>query len=171
MRSIPIPAPKSETLAPNSSSRRTNCPPHSGMERRDIKLLFVWSQMLVTDELRRRKRAVGLMFFDFVEALARLAEFFSPPSMKALQSASSAAIQVEASLAMDEGSIVGFDMMPRHGGSAGVTDQVESSRSLDNRAKVHQNLTWPQKREGKRFIHHKCVSRQRPGEGNFVSPT
>ena len=40
--------------------------------------------MLVIDELKRRKRAVGLMFFDFVEALARLAEFISPPSMESL---------------------------------------------------------------------------------------
>ena len=40
--------------------------------------------MLVTDELKRRKRAVGLMFFDFVEALARLADFISPPSMEQL---------------------------------------------------------------------------------------
>lgn len=46
--------------------------------------MFVQSQMLVTDELKHRKRTVGLMFFDFVEALARLAEFISPPSMELL---------------------------------------------------------------------------------------
>ena len=40
--------------------------------------------MLVTDELKRRKRTVGLMFFDFVEALARLAEFIGSPSMELL---------------------------------------------------------------------------------------
>ena len=40
--------------------------------------------MLVTDELKRRKRAVGLMFFDFIEALARLADFISPPAMEQL---------------------------------------------------------------------------------------
>ncbi|GFH12474.1 predicted protein, partial [Haematococcus lacustris] len=51
--------------------------PHTGVEKRDAKLLFSWSQMVVSDELRRRKRAVGLMFFDFVEAVARLADFVS----------------------------------------------------------------------------------------------
>ena len=54
-----------------------------------MKLIFAWSQMLVTDELKRRKRAVGLMFFDFVEALARLADFISPPSMEHLLAPSS----------------------------------------------------------------------------------
>ena len=49
-----------------------------------MKLIFVWSQMLVIDELKLRKRAVGLMFFDFVEALARLSDFISPPSMEVL---------------------------------------------------------------------------------------
>ena len=49
-----------------------------------MKLIFAWSQMLVTDELKRRKRAVGLMFFDFIEALARLADFISLPSMEQL---------------------------------------------------------------------------------------
>ena len=55
-----------------------------GIKPRDMKLIFAWSQMLVTDELKRRKRAVGLMFFDFIEALARLADFISPPSMEQL---------------------------------------------------------------------------------------
>ena len=45
------------------------------MERREAKLIFAWSQMLVVDELKRRKRAVGLTFWDFVEAMAR----FNPP--------------------------------------------------------------------------------------------
>ena len=49
-----------------------------------MKLIFVWSQMLVIDELKLRKRAVGLMFFDFVEALARLSDFINPPSMEVL---------------------------------------------------------------------------------------
>ncbi len=31
-------------------------------------------QMLVTDELKRRKRAISLTLFDFIEALARIAE-------------------------------------------------------------------------------------------------
>ncbi len=61
------------------------------MERRDAKLLFIWSQAVVIDELKNRKRAVGLMFFDFVEALARLAEFISPPSMEEMLAAKVAA--------------------------------------------------------------------------------
>ena len=40
--------------------------------------------MLVVDELKNRKRALGLMFFDFVEGLARLADYISPPSMEYL---------------------------------------------------------------------------------------
>lgn len=47
--------------------------------------------MLVTDELKHRKRAVGLMFFDFVEALARLADFISPPSMEKMLEANAIA--------------------------------------------------------------------------------
>ena len=54
------------------------------LQSRDMKLIFVWSQMLVIDELKVRKRAVGLKFFDFVEALARLADFISPPSLEVL---------------------------------------------------------------------------------------
>ena len=41
--------------------------PCAGLERKEAKLIFVWSQLIVTDELRRRKRAVGLLFLDFVE--------------------------------------------------------------------------------------------------------
>ena len=40
--------------------------------------------MLVTDELKRRKRTVGLMFFDFVEALARLADLIGSPPLELL---------------------------------------------------------------------------------------
>ncbi len=37
--------------------------------------------MLVIDELKKRKRSVGLLFFDFVEALARIAEQLDLPSL------------------------------------------------------------------------------------------
>ena len=71
--------------------------------------MFMWSQMLVADELKRRKRAVGLMFFDFVEALARLADFISPPSMEKLLADNAIAaiaseMQRSGSLASDTGS-------------------------------------------------------------------
>ena len=39
----------------------------TGVERREAKLIYCWSQALVTDELRRRQRAVSLTFWDFVE--------------------------------------------------------------------------------------------------------
>ncbi|PNH03764.1 hypothetical protein TSOC_010138 [Tetrabaena socialis] len=52
----------------------------TGVERREAKLIFAWSQALVTDELRRRQRAVSLVLFDFIEAVARLADLISPPS-------------------------------------------------------------------------------------------
>ncbi len=56
---------------------------HSGLERKDEgKLVFVWSQSIVCDELKKRKRAVGLMFFDFVEALTRLADLGNVPSIE-----------------------------------------------------------------------------------------
>ncbi|GAX75748.1 hypothetical protein CEUSTIGMA_g3191.t1 [Chlamydomonas eustigma] len=58
--------------------------PKGVVERRDAKLLFGWSQMLVTDELKRRKRTTGLLFYDFVEALARLADWRSLPPVEAL---------------------------------------------------------------------------------------
>lgn len=48
------------------------------------KLLFFYSQAIVSDELKRRKRAVGLVFFDFLEAISRLAEFISPVSTSEL---------------------------------------------------------------------------------------
>ncbi|KAG2424357.1 hypothetical protein HXX76_014566 [Chlamydomonas incerta] len=51
----------------------------TGVERREAKLIFGWSQALVTDELRRRQRAVSLTFWDFVEAVARLADLISAP--------------------------------------------------------------------------------------------
>jgi hypothetical protein len=58
--------------------------PHTGLDRQEAKLLFFWSQCLVSDELKRRKRAVGLVFFDFIEAIGRLADFISPVSTEEL---------------------------------------------------------------------------------------
>jgi hypothetical protein len=39
----------------------------AGLQKPEAKLLFCWSQLLVTDELKRRKRALALTVFDFVE--------------------------------------------------------------------------------------------------------
>ncbi len=54
------------------------------MEYREAKLIFAWSQMLVTDELKSRKRQTSLTLFDLIEALARLAELISPPEPQAV---------------------------------------------------------------------------------------
>jgi hypothetical protein len=43
-----------------------------GIAPLDARLLFFWSQSVVRDELKSRKRAVSLLFFDFVEARALL---------------------------------------------------------------------------------------------------
>ncbi|KAG2452447.1 hypothetical protein HYH02_002689 [Chlamydomonas schloesseri] len=51
----------------------------TGVERHESKIIYCWSQALVADELRRRQRAVSLTFWDFVEAVARLADLISPP--------------------------------------------------------------------------------------------
>ncbi|KXZ55497.1 hypothetical protein GPECTOR_2g1046 [Gonium pectorale] len=51
----------------------------TGVERREAKLIYAWSQCVVTDELRRRQRAVSLTLWDFIEAVARLADLMSPP--------------------------------------------------------------------------------------------
>lgn len=62
--------PKCKPSCPSDTSRHLcqNCVvPYAGLERKEAKLIFVWSQLIVTDELRRRKRAVGLLFLDFVE--------------------------------------------------------------------------------------------------------
>ncbi|GIL52460.1 hypothetical protein Vafri_8339 [Volvox africanus] len=50
----------------------------TGLTRREAKLIFAWSQSLVTDELRRRQRAVSLTLWDFIEALGRVADVISP---------------------------------------------------------------------------------------------
>lgn len=40
--------------------------PH-GVGHAEARLIFAWSQMVVKDELRKRQRAVSLLFFDFLE--------------------------------------------------------------------------------------------------------
>ncbi|KAG2484429.1 hypothetical protein HYH03_016739 [Edaphochlamys debaryana] len=57
----------------------------TGVERREAKLVYAWSQSLVVDELRRRQRAVSLKPWDFVEAVARLADLMSPPGHKEIR--------------------------------------------------------------------------------------
>lgn len=42
-----------------------------GVDRRDAKLIFGFSQMTVIDELKRRHRAISWVFFDFLEVRLR----------------------------------------------------------------------------------------------------
>eukprot|EP00200_Dunaliella_tertiolecta_P007620 CAMPEP_0202380154 /NCGR_PEP_ID=MMETSP1127-20130417/27386_1 /ASSEMBLY_ACC=CAM_ASM_000462 /TAXON_ID=3047 /ORGANISM="Dunaliella tertiolecta, Strain CCMP1320" /LENGTH=1087 /DNA_ID=CAMNT_0048978807 /DNA_START=79 /DNA_END=3342 /DNA_ORIENTATION=+ len=53
---------------------------HTGIDKHCSKVLFAFSQSTVVDELKRRQRAVSLMFCDFLEALARISEVLSPPT-------------------------------------------------------------------------------------------
>ncbi|GLC59670.1 hypothetical protein PLESTB_001520500 [Pleodorina starrii] len=54
--------------------------PHmGGISPTEAQLMFAWSQMVVVDELKLRRRAVGLQLWDFVEAVARLSERVSLP--------------------------------------------------------------------------------------------
>jgi hypothetical protein len=38
-----------------------------GISQNDARLIFAWSQTLVKDELKKRQRAVSLLWFDFLE--------------------------------------------------------------------------------------------------------
>eukprot|EP00983_Pelagomonas_calceolata_P083920 1156257-Pelagomonas_calceolata.AAC.1 len=42
-------------------------PPFAGLDKRDAKLIFSWSQLSVLDELKKRKRTVALTQWDFIE--------------------------------------------------------------------------------------------------------
>lgn len=42
-----------------------------GLAHNDARLIFGWSQMVVTDELKKRQRAVSLLNFDFVEVCSK----------------------------------------------------------------------------------------------------
>ncbi|KAG1655046.1 hypothetical protein FOA52_003802 [Chlamydomonas sp. UWO 241] len=57
---------------------------HTGLTKTMVKLLYVLAQGIVSDELNRRKIAISLRFFDFVEAICRVADSLSPPSLDEL---------------------------------------------------------------------------------------
>jgi hypothetical protein len=44
------------------------------LEYREARLTFAWSQLIVTDELRSRKKQLSLTLFELVEALGRVAD-------------------------------------------------------------------------------------------------
>lgn len=66
---------------------------------RDARLAFARAQLPVVDELGGRRRAVGLTFFDFVEAVARIAWELDAPTRHELAAAGAAAGAVRGSSA------------------------------------------------------------------------
>ncbi|KAG2485524.1 hypothetical protein HYH03_015796 [Edaphochlamys debaryana] len=54
--------------------------PHMGVSPTDARLIFAWSQMVVVDELKLRRKAVSLQLWDFIEAVARLADRVALPA-------------------------------------------------------------------------------------------
>merc|ERR1712087_553700 len=48
--------------------------------RREAAFCFVWSQMFVTDEIKRREKMMNLTFEGFIEALARITCFKALPT-------------------------------------------------------------------------------------------
>ena len=118
---------------------------HAGLGRREAKLIFTQSQMLVTNELKHRKRAVGLMFFDFLEALARLADFISPPSMEKLLDET----MIKAKSSDSDGSNVHpleYHLASRSGGwiaSSSESDHLPTRPDKRISNQPHVNLTQP----------------------------
>lgn len=54
--------------------------PKTGVSKRELKLIYAWSQMQISDEIKKRNKMISLTFVDFLEAVARLAELISPPT-------------------------------------------------------------------------------------------
>lgn len=57
----------------------------TGVSKREAKLVYAWSQMQVSDEIKKRNKMISLTFVDFLEAIARLAELISPPTKERLE--------------------------------------------------------------------------------------
>jgi hypothetical protein len=43
----------------------------TGVSKREAKLIYAWSQMQVSDEIKKRTKMISLTFVDFLEAIAR----------------------------------------------------------------------------------------------------
>jgi len=54
------------------------------LTEREGRLCFIWSQTLVTDEVKRREKMIHLSFVDFLEALCRLCCFKALPTQQLL---------------------------------------------------------------------------------------
>jgi len=59
--------------------------PKTGVSKREAKLIYAWSQMQVSDEIKKRQKLISLSFVDFLEALGRMAELISPPTEERLE--------------------------------------------------------------------------------------
>ena len=58
--------------------------PYTGVSLREGKLVYMFSQLCVVDEIKHRERLVSMTFFDFMEAVARMADLVSPVDDAAL---------------------------------------------------------------------------------------
>ena len=58
---------------------------YSGLSKLDAKLIFAKAKMAGSDEFKRRQRFISHYFMDFLEALARMADWISLPTQEELQ--------------------------------------------------------------------------------------
>ena len=43
----------------------------TGVSKRECKLVYAWSQMQVSDEIKKRNKLISLTFVDFLDAIGR----------------------------------------------------------------------------------------------------
>jgi len=60
--------------------------PKTGVSIREGKLVFLFSQLLVVDEINSRERLISMTFFDFLEGVCRMADLCSPVDQEELDS-------------------------------------------------------------------------------------
>ena len=58
--------------------------PKTGVSKREAKLIYAWSQMQVSDEIKKRNKLISMTFVDFIEAIGRISEIISPPTKERL---------------------------------------------------------------------------------------
>ena len=56
--------------------------PKTGISKREAKLIFGWSQMVSSDEIKKRTKMISITFEDFLDALGRTADLLSPPTVR-----------------------------------------------------------------------------------------
>lgn len=112
-----------------------------GLTLRECSLCFVWSRTTVVDEVGSFKKVEALTFVDFLEALARLADYVETPSREQLQK-------------FGWGSNILAYWVAKQTGSAGGAggddvDVVEQSESMDESEKQGTLIPADQIKAGK----------------------